>query len=115
MSISASMTATPETPPQANTPTRTGYTEFVETYQNANRSKNVVIYDLYGSKKFGKDGKFILNAGIYNITNVKYIPWETLRMFSNANVNNMVDKDGNGFNRYTAPGRNYALSLTYEF
>lgn len=95
--------------------TRTGYTEFVETYQNANRSKNVVIYDLYGSKKFGKDGKFILNAGIYNITNVKYIPWETLRMFSNANVNNMVDKDGNGFNRYTAPGRNYALSLTYEF
>lgn len=94
---------------------RDGYTEFVETYKHANRSKSVVIYDLYGSKKFGKHKNFILNGGIYNITDVKYIPWETLRMFSNANVNNMVDKDGNGFNRYTAPGRNFALSLTYEF
>lgn len=94
---------------------RTGYSEFVETYKHANRSKSVVIYDLYGTKKFGKHKNFILNGGIYNITDVKYIPWETLRMFSNANVNNMVDRDGNGFNRYTAPGRNYALSLTYEF
>ncbi|MFL1732478.1 TonB-dependent receptor domain-containing protein [Moraxella oculi] len=94
---------------------RTGYTESVETYKHANRSRNVLIYDLYGSKRFGKKDAFILNAGIYNITNVKYIPWETLRMFSNTNVNNMVDGDGHGFNRYTAPGRNYTISLTYQF
>lgn len=73
------------------------------------------MIDVYGSRKFGKDKQLTLNAGVYNLTNVKYIPWESLRMFSNANVNNMVDADGYGFARYTAPGRNYALSLTYEF
>lgn len=36
-------------------------------------------------------------------------------MFDNVNANNMVDNQGYGFNRYTAPGRNYAVSLTYEF
>ncbi|WP_066803228.1 TonB-dependent receptor domain-containing protein [Moraxella oblonga] len=98
-----------------NDRTLTGYTEYVSTYKHADRSKDVVLVDLYGTKKFGKDNRFILNGGIYNLTDAKYIPWESLRMFSNANVNNMVDRDGNGFNRYTAPGRNYAISLTYEF
>lgn len=95
--------------------TRTGYAEYVDTYKHANRSKNAILVDVYGSRKFGKDKQLTLNAGVYNLTNVKYIPWESLRMFSNANVNNMVDADGYGFARYTAPGRNYALSLTYEF
>lgn len=94
---------------------RTGYTEYVDTYKHANRSKEVLLVDIYGSKRFGKDNRFILNGGIYNLTNAKYVPWESLRMFGNANVNNMVDPDGHGFNRYTATGRNYALSLTYEF
>lgn len=97
---------------QGNT---TEYYEYVGTYEHANRSKDVLLFDLYGTKKFGKKQNIILNAGVYNLTDVKYIPWETLRQFSNINTNNMVDADGHGFNRYTAPGRNYALSLTYEF
>lgn len=94
---------------------RTGYTEYVDTYKHADKSKNAFVVDVFGSKKLGKDKQVTINAGVYNLTNVKYIPWENLRMFSNANVNNMVDADGYGFARYTAPGRNYALSLTYEF
>lgn len=92
-----------------------GYTEFVDTYATTALSKNALIIDVYGSKKFGKNKNVILNAGAYNITNQKYIPWETLRQFANTNINSMVDKGGYGFNRYTAPGRYYALSLTYEF
>lgn len=92
-----------------------GYTEFVDTYDVVKRSKNVMIWDIYGSKKFGKNSNFIVNAGIYNITDEKYIPWETLRQFATTSANHMVDKEGYGFNRYTAPGRNYAVSLTYEF
>lgn len=94
---------------------RTGYTESVDTYKHADRSKSVFIYDLYGSKRFGAKQQLTVNAGIYNIFDEKYIPWETLRMFSNANVNNMVDADGIGFARYTAPGRNYSLSVEYKF
>ncbi|UZA15709.1 TonB-dependent hemoglobin/transferrin/lactoferrin family receptor [Moraxella bovis] len=92
-----------------------GYTEEVKIYDVVNRSKSTLLFDVYGSKKFGKDKNWILNAGIYNITNEKYIPWETLRQFATTSVNSLVDSEGHGFNRYTAPGRNYALSLTYEF
>lgn len=95
--------------------TVTGYEEFVNTYEHANKGKNAWLLDIYGTKKFGQKQNIILNAGIYNLTDVKYIPWETLRQFNNLTTNSMVDRDGYGFNRYTAPGRNYALSLTYEF
>ncbi len=93
----------------------TGYEEYVDTYEHINQSKTAVVYDLYGSKKFGKEGNVILNAGVYNITDEKYIPWETLRMFNTVSANQMIDSQGYGFGRYTAPGRNYAISLTYEF
>lgn len=92
-----------------------GYTEEVKTYDVVSRSKSTLLIDIYGSKKFGKDKNWIINAGVYNITNEKYIPWETLRQFATTSINSMVDNKGYGFNRYTAPGRNYALSLTYEF
>ncbi|MDO5651639.1 MAG: TonB-dependent hemoglobin/transferrin/lactoferrin family receptor [Moraxella sp.] len=91
------------------------YKEVVQTYRHIDRSREVTIFDVYGAKRFGKNQQFILNAGVYNLTNVEYIPWETLRMFNNVGVNASIDKEGYGFNRYTAAGRNYAVSLTYEF
>lgn len=97
----------------------TGYKDVVDTYRHAHRGNSVVLFDLFGSKAFGKNQNLVLNAGVYNITNVKYIPWETLRQFSNLNANQLVDTSrggaGHGFNRYTAPGRNYAISLEYKF
>ncbi len=93
----------------------TGYEEYVDTYEHIDRSKTAVVYDIYGTKRFGKQNQMILNAGVYNITDEKYIPWEVLRMFNTVNANNLVDSSGYGFARYTAPGRNYAVSLTYEF
>ena len=88
---------------------------MVKSYDQVHRSKDVMLFDVFGSAKLGKNKNWTVNAGVYNITNVKYIPWETLRQFATTSVNNMVDKEGHGFNRYTAPGRNYAVSLTYEF
>lgn len=99
----------------------TSYNEVVETFKHSHISKSVVLFDIFGSRKFGRDNNWILNAGVYNILDEKYIPWETLRQFvaSELNTNNMVDtgrgKSGYGFNRYTAPGRNYAVALTYQF
>ena len=93
------------------------YNEVVNTFKHSHISKSVVLFDIFGSRKFGRDNNWILNAGVYNILDEKYIPWDTLRQFaaSELNTNNMVDRSGAGFNRYTAPGRNYAVALTYQF
>lgn len=91
------------------------YYEYVTTYDQIHRSKTSAVLDIYGSKTFGKNKNWVFNAGVYNITDQKYIPWETLRQFASSSVNNMVDPAGHGFNRYTAPGRNYAISLEYKF
>ncbi|MDO4224139.1 MAG: TonB-dependent hemoglobin/transferrin/lactoferrin family receptor, partial [Acinetobacter sp.] len=93
----------------------TGYEDYVDTYQHIDQSKTATLIDLYGSKKIGKKQNLILSAGIYNLTNVKYIPWETLRQFNNSNANTMIDSNGYGFARYTAPGRNYSVALEYKF
>ncbi|MFB2578042.1 TonB-dependent hemoglobin/transferrin/lactoferrin family receptor [Acinetobacter sp. c2-A9] len=96
-----------------------GYEDYVDTYQHIDRSKTAVLFDIYGTKRFGAQQNLSLNAGVYNIFNQKYIPWESLRQFNNINANTMVDigrgGTGHGFNRYTAPGRNYAISLEYKF
>lgn len=92
------------------------YAEVVGTYESIDRSKSFTVLDIYGTKRFGKDHNWILNAGVYNVTDKKYISWESLRQLANVSVNNMIDKEtGYGYSRYTAPGRNYAVSLTYEF
>ena len=99
----------------------TSYNEVVETYKRSHLSKSVVLFDIFASRKFGRDNNWILNAGVYNILDEKYIPWETLRQFATINTNNKVDDNeergqrGYGYNRYTAPGRNYAVALTYQF
>ena len=97
------------------------YNEVVKTYNRSHLSKSVALFDIFASRKFGRDNNWILNAGVYNILDEKYIPWETLRQFATINTNNRVDDNerlgqrGYGYNRYTAPGRNYAVALTYQF
>lgn len=90
-----------------------GYREQVGTYKFIHHSNDALVLDMFGSYKFKKG--ITLNAGVYNLTNQKYIPWDSLRQFAITNVNSMVDRWGYGLNRYTAPGRNYAVALTYEF
>ena len=49
--------------------------------------------------------KLKLNAGIFNFTDKKYWRWEDVRGLSENNP---------GLDRFTQPGRNYALSLSWE-
>ncbi len=87
--------------------------EYVGAYKHIGVSKDALVFDLYGTKYFNKG--FSLSAGVYNVFDKKYIPWDNLRMMAVTNINNMVDNEGKGLERYTASGRNYALSLNYEF
>lgn len=75
--------------------------------------KNTWVFDLYGNIKLKDD--LSLQAGVYNITNEKYLPWDNVRTLALTGVNTMVDSQAKGLNRYTAPGRNFAVSLNYAF
>lgn len=87
--------------------------EVIAPYEHINASKTAVVYDLYGTKSLSNG--LSLSAGIYNIFDKKYTPWSNLRSLAELNVNSMVDDEGQGLARYTAPGRNYAVSLSYAF
>lgn len=91
---------------------RSGYREVVGTFKHLERGRDTWVVDMYGSYRFTPN--LTLQAGVYNLTDEKYIPWQTLRQLGNVSVNN-VDAAGYGFNRYSAPGRNYAISLNYQF
>ncbi len=89
-------------------------TQFiVAPYPLIDKSESAFVLDIYGSKKF--DNGIKLSGGIYNVFDKKYVPWDNLRTLAEMHINSMVDKDGVGIQRYTAPGRNFAVALTYEY
>ncbi|HHF2124100.1 TPA: TonB-dependent receptor, partial [Haemophilus influenzae] len=55
-------------------------------------------------------------AGVYNLTNKKYLTWDSARSVRHLGTINRVDtKTGKGLNRFYAPGRNYRMSVQFEF
>ncbi|QLB12221.1 hemoglobin/transferrin/lactoferrin receptor protein [Bisgaardia hudsonensis] len=57
-----------------------------------------------------------LRFGAYNITNQKYITWDSARSIRSFGTTNRVNKsDSLGINRFNAPGRNFRLSVEYIF
>lgn len=87
--------------------------QVIVPYEHIDKSTSAFVFDLYGSTTIYDGLK--LSAGIYNVFNEKYIPWSNLRSLAEMNINSMVDDDGKGLERYTAPGRNFALSVSYEY
>ncbi|MDO4433007.1 MAG: TonB-dependent hemoglobin/transferrin/lactoferrin family receptor [Alysiella sp.] len=77
-------------------------------------NKKSWVYDVFGYYRPNKN--LTLRAGIYNVFNVKYHTWDTLRGINTvASTTNMVDNQLQGLERYYAPPRNYALSLEWKF
>ncbi|MGL5251616.1 MAG: TonB-dependent hemoglobin/transferrin/lactoferrin family receptor [Moraxella sp.] len=74
-------------------------------------TQNTWVYDLYGNIKLNQN--LSMQLGVYNIFDRQYIPWENIRPLATLGINSMVK--GQGIDRYSAPGRNYALSLNYAF
>lgn len=85
---------------------------FAENFPYLN--KKAVTFDVFGYYRPTKN--LTLRAGAYNIFNRQYHTWDTLRGINvYASTSNRVDKQGQGLERYYAPGRNYAVSLEYKF
>ncbi|MDO4222425.1 MAG: TonB-dependent hemoglobin/transferrin/lactoferrin family receptor, partial [Acinetobacter sp.] len=57
-----------------------------------------------------------LQAGVYNLTNRKYMTWDSARSIKAFGTVNRVDNDtGLGLNRFLAPERNFKLSAEFKF
>ena len=78
------------------------------------RSDAYTTIDLLGYVKPIKN--LTLRAGVYNLTNRKYITWDSARSIRPFGTSNMINQNtGLGINRFYAPGRNYRLSMQLEF
>ncbi|HHF7133115.1 TPA: TonB-dependent hemoglobin/transferrin/lactoferrin family receptor, partial [Haemophilus influenzae] len=78
------------------------------------RSKSYTILDLIGYVQPIKN--LTIRAGVYNLTNRKYITWDSARSIRSFGTSNVIDqKTGLGINRFYAPGRNYKMSVQFEF
>ncbi|MCK9044770.1 TonB-dependent receptor [Haemophilus influenzae] len=55
-------------------------------------------------------------AGVYNLTNKKYLTWDSARSVRHlGTINRVKTETGKGLNRFYAPGRNYRMSVQFEF
>ncbi|HHF3832882.1 TPA: TonB-dependent receptor, partial [Haemophilus influenzae] len=55
-------------------------------------------------------------AGVYNLTNKKYLTWDSARSIRHlGTINRVQTETGKGLNRFYAPGRNYRMSVQFEF
>ncbi|HHF6265399.1 TPA: TonB-dependent hemoglobin/transferrin/lactoferrin family receptor [Haemophilus influenzae] len=78
------------------------------------RSKSYTILDLIGYVQPIKN--LTIRAGVYNLTNRKYITWDSARSIRSFGTSNVIDQEtGLGINRFYAPGRNYKMSVQFEF
>lgn len=54
-----------------------------------------------------------LRAGVYNLTNARYLTWESVRQSAIGALNQQ--NNVRDYARYAAPGRNYAFSMELKF
>ena len=78
------------------------------------RNKHYTVIDAIAYWKPIKNLTF--TAGVYNLTNQKYLTWESARSIRTIGTINRIDTEtGIGLNRFYAPGRNYRASIQLEF
>lgn len=95
--------------------------DTVHTYEDtktpwpyARHSKDYFLVDLIGHYRFGKN--VTLRGGVFNMFDKQYYTWDSLRSIREFGTVNRVDNaTHNGIQRFTAPGRSYALSLEAKF
>ena len=78
------------------------------------RNKHYTVVDAIAYWKPIKNLTF--TAGVYNLTNQKYLTWDSARSIRDRGTINRVETaTGIGLNRFYAPGRNYRASIQLEF
>ncbi|EJZ80905.1 Outer membrane receptor protein, mostly Fe transport [Pasteurella multocida subsp. gallicida P1059] len=58
----------------------------------------------------------LLSFGVYNLTNEKYMTWDSARSIRSFGTLNLIDQNtGAGIKRFYAPGRNFRLNAELTF
>lgn len=76
-------------------------------------SPSYIVVDLTTQIKLDKD--ITLNLGVFNLFNRNYTTWDSLRDLPTYGTTNRIDRAGKGLNRFTAPKRNFAISIEGRF
>ncbi|MFC0819478.1 TonB-dependent hemoglobin/transferrin/lactoferrin family receptor [Moraxella marmotae] len=77
------------------------------------RSNSHALVDLTAYVKPTKN--LTLQAGVYNLTNEKYLTWESARSIRSFGTSNLIGRDGTGIERFYAPERNFKFSAELVF
>lgn len=67
------------------------------------------VLDLRAHWQFAKNGR--LSMGAYNVFDRKYTHWADVPVFDPIHIAG----SGTGPDRFTQPGRNYTINLSYNF
>ena len=76
-------------------------------------SKSWTVYDLFGN--FQISDKLRLNAGVYNLFDKRYYQWARIRNVTRGDFYLYGYATDDGIGRYSEPGRNYRVTLSYSF
>ncbi|WP_169780120.1 TonB-dependent hemoglobin/transferrin/lactoferrin family receptor [Campylobacter curvus] len=78
------------------------------------RSGNYTVFDLIAYAKPAKN--FAFSFGLYNITDQKYMTWDSARSIRGFGTTNLIDQNtGAGIKRFYAPGRNFKFTWEIKF
>ncbi|MDK4575252.1 TonB-dependent hemoglobin/transferrin/lactoferrin family receptor [Kingella kingae] len=90
------------------------YEDGANPWPYAKYSRDYVVVDLSGHYTFGK--YLTLRAGVFNLFDKHYYTWDSLRSIREFGTINRIDNaTGAGLQRFSAPGRNFAVSLEAKF
>lgn len=91
------------------TETNDFFTSLVPDYL----SDAYTVLDLFGDINITKDLR--LNAGVYNVFDEKYYLWPRVRNVNEGTTTLYGYVTGDGIGRYSEPGRNFRVSLSWQF
>ena len=91
----------------------TATNDFFESLVPDYLSDAYTVFDLFGEVNVTKSVR--LNAGIYNAFDEKYYVWPRVRYVNEGTTTLYGYVTGDGIGRYSEPGRNYRVSLAWQF
>lgn len=87
--------------------------EQEESFSAVYYGNQVTLVDLQAYLNISRN--ISLRAGITNLFDEKYYPWERVRHVREGSGGFFGGVSGEGIDRYTAPGREYQVNLSYRF
>lgn len=93
--------------------TNTAPGDFFTSIEPDYLSDAYTVLDLFGEINITKDLR--LNAGIYNVFDERYYLWPRVRFVNEGTTTLYGYVTGDGIGRYSEPGRNFRVSLSWQF